>query len=117
MAIADDGSVILGGLTNSSDFALIKLDADGNFEWQWTVSRRHRPALSMIDGWAADKTPHTSFLITGQWITSRYLRLPGCRLGSSTLPVDQVVESNLISTAAIPTWLVRVSTSSEWYIS
>lgn len=37
MAIADDGSVVLGGNYNDSDFLVVKLDANGNFQWQWTV--------------------------------------------------------------------------------
>lgn len=42
VAAADDGSVIIGGTVTTSaprasSMALIKLDADGNRIWSWTV--------------------------------------------------------------------------------
>lgn len=35
--MSDDGSIFMGGYTSSSRFVIVKLDAYGDMEWEWTV--------------------------------------------------------------------------------
>lgn len=39
VAVAEDGSIVVGGFRSPGTYVAVKLDAEGNFVWQWEVSR------------------------------------------------------------------------------
>lgn len=39
MAVAEDGSIVVGGFRSPGTYVAVKLDAEGTFVWQWEVSR------------------------------------------------------------------------------
>lgn len=47
--IADDGSIYMGGYTESSDFVVVEIDADGNYERQWAVRSCLSRLSSVVD--------------------------------------------------------------------